>query len=86
VYGLPTAITNSHEGPAYGVALLAAVGTGAYRTVAEACDATIKVIDQNTPQARAKRTYDELHPVYQQLYRSLKTDFATLAGFVTAHS
>jgi xylulokinase len=86
VYGLPTAITNSHEGPAYGVALLAAVGTGAYRTVAEACEATIKVIDQNSPQARAKRTYDALHPVYQQLYRSLKSDFGALAEFVAAHS
>jgi xylulokinase len=68
------------------VALLAAVGTGAFRTVAEACEATIKVIDQNAPQARAKRTYDALHPVYQQLYRSLKADFGTLAEFVTAHS
>jgi xylulokinase len=68
------------------VALLAAVGTGAYRTVAEACQATIKVTDQNTPNLRAKRSYDALHPLYQKLYRSLKADFGALAEFVADHS
>lgn len=86
IYGLPTAITNSYEGPAYGVALLAAVGTGTYRTVAEACQNTIKVTDQNNPHVRAKRSYDALHPVYQQLYRSLKSDFGKLAEFVANQS
>src|SRR5262249_27649345 len=36
---------NSTEGPAFGVALLAQVGTGGFGSVAEACDATIRVVD-----------------------------------------
>ncbi len=41
IYGIDVDTVNSTEGPAFGVALLAQVGTGAYSTVPEACDATI---------------------------------------------
>ena len=82
IYGLPVAVTNSHEGPAYGVALLAAVGTGAYKNVVEACTATIRTVSQTTPRPAERRLYDRLHPRYQHLYSSLKPDFASLAGFV----
>ena len=41
IYNQPIVLTNATEGPAYGVALLAAVGTGAYKTIVEACQATI---------------------------------------------
>jgi xylulokinase len=82
IYGLPVAVTNSHEGPAYGVALLAAVGTGAYKNVVEACTATIRTVSQTSPRPAERRLYDRLHPRYQHLYSSLKPDFASLAGFV----
>ncbi len=82
VYGLPVAVTNSHEGPAYGVALLAAVGTGAFKTVVEACQATIQVVDATSPQPKEKKIYDALHPIYQKLYGSLKGNFAEMAKFV----
>ena len=35
------------EGPAYGVALLAAVGAGEFKDIAEACDATVKTEGTN---------------------------------------
>ncbi len=37
------------EGPAYGVALLAAVGAGEFKDIAEACDATVKTKGQTKP-------------------------------------
>ncbi|MFM8217654.1 MAG: xylulokinase [Planctomycetaceae bacterium] len=82
IYGLPVAVTNSHEGPAYGVALLAAVGTGAYKNVVEACAATIRTVSQTSPRSAERRLYDRLHPRYQHLYSSLKPNFASLADFV----
>ena len=78
VYGQQVVTINAEEGPAYGVALLAAAGTGAYKDVVEACAATISVTTQTKTQPKARRTYDAAHAVYQQLYRSLKADFRTI--------
>jgi xylulokinase len=82
IYGQKTSIINASEGPAFGVALLAAVGAGAYKNVVEACDATIRVTETTPVDARARKTYDAAQKIYQQLYRSLKSDFATIARFV----
>ncbi|MBI3863325.1 MAG: xylulokinase [Planctomycetia bacterium] len=82
IYGVKAVTTNSVEGPAYGVALLAAVGTGAYKSIVEACQATIKVVDSTMPALRSKKVYDAAYPEYQHLYRSLKDDFRTIAGLV----
>jgi xylulokinase len=68
------------EGPAYGVALLAAVGAGEFNNVAEACDATIKTVGQTKPAAAARRYYEKSFPVYQQLYRSLRGDFKKIGA------
>jgi xylulokinase len=68
------------EGPAYGVALLAAVGAGEFKNIAEACDATVKTTGQTKPAAAARRHYDKAFPVYQQLYRSLRNDFREIAA------
>jgi xylulokinase len=82
VYGLNVVKTNSEEGPAYGVALLAAVGTGAYKTVVEACQATIKVKQGTRPGSANRATYDAAYPLYQKLYHSLKNDFRSIAQLV----
>src|SRR6185503_15843386 len=63
------------EGPAFGVALLAAVGAGEYKNIAEACEATVKTIGQTKPVAAARKAYDKGFPVYQGLYRSLREEF-----------
>ncbi len=83
MYGQKVSTINAAEGPAYGVALLAAAGTGAYKNVVEACEATIKVVDSTPTDARARKTYDAAHKVYQQLYRSLKSDFRTISALVS---
>jgi xylulokinase len=80
VYGGAVSTVSSKEGPAYGVALLAGVGTGVWSSVPEACDATIKTVSSTRPNARNVRRYDALYPEYGQLYRSLKEDFSRIAA------
>lgn len=83
VYGKRCVTTNATEGPAYGVALLAAVGTGAYKDVPEACKATIAVTGETKPDAATRKTYDRFYPEYGQLYQSLKGDFRAIADLVS---
>src|SRR6266540_4988640 len=59
VYGLPVVRVNREEGPAYGAALLAAVGVGAFADVATACRATLKRLPPERPRPEAHRAYDE---------------------------
>lgn len=68
------------EGPAFGVALLAAVGAGEYKNIVEACEATVKTTGQTKPNAAARKVYDKGFPVYQGLYRSLREEFKSIAG------
>jgi xylulokinase len=82
IYGQEVCTINAHEGPAFGVALLALVGTGAYSSVPEACDATIQVVDRCAPDPRAKALYDRAYPLYGQLYRDLRATFRRMGDLV----
>jgi len=79
VFGNPITTINSSEGPALGVALLAGVGTGVYKNVAEACDAAIKVKSVQQPDMELHKKYSGFYKLYRQLYRSLKNDYKDLA-------
>lgn len=83
LFGRKVVTINSEEGAAYGVALLAAVGAGAFKNVAEACSAAIRVVKQTDVNRAAKAVYDRAFPEYQQLYRSLKDDFKRIAALET---
>lgn len=80
VFGQKVVTINAEQGPAYGVALLAAVGAGAFKNVAEACAATIRVVSETPLDKQAKKVYDRGFPVYQNLYRSLRKDFKKIAA------
>jgi xylulokinase len=79
VFGHAACTINAEQGPAYGVALLAAVGAGAFKNVKEACKVNIKVTGKTKVNRKAKAIYDRAFPVYQQLYHSLKDDFKRIA-------
>lgn len=83
IYGRQVVTINAEEGPAYGVALLAAAGTGEFKSVVEACSATIRVVSKTPANAAAKKQYARLYPTYGQLYRSLQNDFGTIAQLVS---
>ncbi len=78
VYGQPVSVLNAEEGPAYGAALLAGVGVGAWGSVSEACDATIRVVETIDPSAVAPR-YEEAKRVHAGLYAHLRDDMHALA-------
>lgn len=80
VFGQKVSTINAEQGPAYGVALLAAVGAGAFKHVAEACDATIRVVKETPVQPKAAMYYDQGFPIYQSLYPALKDTFKKIAA------
>ncbi len=80
MFGRKVLTINTEEGAAYGVALLAAVGAGAYKNIQEACASAISVVGQTTANRAARRRYDRGFPVYQGLYQSLKGDFKKIAA------
>lgn len=78
VLGVELATVNTTEGAAYGAALLAATGAGAFSSVEEACAATIQVTGTTTP-GPAGAAYAELYPLYRDLYPALCPTFNALA-------
>ena len=79
VLGQKVVSINVEEGPAYGAALLAAVGGGAFKDVPEACATTIRVVKQTSVKAPAHKYYNAGFAIYQDLYRSLRADFQKIA-------
>lgn len=73
VYGLPVVRVNREEGPAYGAALLAAVGVGAFPDLAAACRATLKRLPPERARPEAHRAYEEPYRRFQALYPALKS-------------
>lgn len=70
---------NAEQGPAYGVALLAAVGSGQFSNIEEACKATIEVVKKTPPKRPAVKAYNKVFPIYQSLYRALSPAFEEIA-------
>ena len=83
-FGQNVCSINCDEGPAYGVALLAAVGAGAFASVEEACQATIKVVNETPCDPVNVNYYDRAFPVFKNLYRSLKDEFSSIAKLENA--
>ncbi|MCC7146594.1 MAG: xylulokinase [Phycisphaeraceae bacterium] len=80
VYGRNVAVINAQEGPAYGVALLAGVGTGVWKDVPQACQAAIRDTEKLKPNAKRAALYAKHHAQYQRLYAALKEEFVGIAG------
>jgi len=85
IYGCDVHTLNSTEGPAFGVALLAQVGTGGFSSVPEACDATIRVADSTRLDPGVKSYYERAFAVYRQLYQDLRASFKTISALVAQH-
>jgi xylulokinase len=70
VLGVPVTTVNREEGPAYGAALLAAVGIGVYSDVEAAARATIERRPSETPSTDAHRAYDAPYARFREGYRA----------------
>jgi xylulokinase len=66
---------NTTEGGAYGAALLAGVGAGAWSDVPAACKASIKLTGSTTPQQSQIEAYRKAYSLYQGFYPLLKPSF-----------
>ncbi len=71
---------NTTEGGAYGAALLAAVGAGAWTDIRSACDACIKITGSTNPDSTQVATYQKAYKIYRQLYPNLRDDFVQMAA------
>ncbi len=76
IYNAPVVTTNLTEGPSAGAAIMAAVGSGAYASVGEACDSIVKVVSRTEPVAKSVALYEEFFQTYRSLYPTLKDTFA----------
>jgi xylulokinase len=82
VFGTEIATINSSEGPALGVALLAGVGTGVYKSVNEACENVIEVKTKQAANMELNAKYNKYYGIYKQLYSSLKKDYENLSSLL----
>ena len=78
MYDCEVVTSQSKEGPALGVAILAGVGAGLYKSVEEACDKIITIDKTTTPTKENTQLYNEYHKVYKNVYSSLKDNFKDL--------
>jgi xylulokinase len=85
IYGSDVHTLNSSEGPAFGAALLAQVGTGEFATVPEACDATIRTVESTTVDPRVKTFYDQAYAIYRKLYLDLRESLRSITELVKHH-
>jgi xylulokinase len=72
VYGLPVSTVNREEGPAYGAALLAAVGAGAFPDLASAARATLTRGAPEPPDSRAHDAYQAVYDRFRASYRAAR--------------
>ena len=66
------------EGPAYGVAILAGVGTGIYPDVRSVAGKMAETGEPVYPDENEKQIYQKYHRIYDQIYDHLITDFNDL--------
>ena len=72
VYGYPSDILEAEEGAAFGAALLAGVGAGAWPDTDAACATAIRVAEQIAPKASEEQSYVDGYKVYRRLYPALR--------------
>jgi xylulokinase len=72
VYGQPVEILEADEGAAFGAAILAGVGAGAWESVDEASDKTIRILERVEPNKDAVDALNRNYESYKLLYSALR--------------
>ncbi len=84
VLGVPVVTVTPSGGAPYGAAVLAAVGSGRFGSVKEACRTWLRPLDLVDPRPRMEGTYAECYERYRRLYPRLKRHFAEQSQRLTA--
>ncbi|HEX3229669.1 MAG TPA: xylulokinase [Pyrinomonadaceae bacterium] len=72
VYGREVATVRAEEGAAYGAAILAGVGAGAWPTVDAACEAVVSVADRVQHDAESAALLDQQYARFRMIYPALR--------------
>jgi len=72
VYAHEVEIVAAEEGAAYGAAILAGVGAGAWNSVDEACDQVVRVAVRIAPHQAASKTMQQAYRTYRKIYPALR--------------
>jgi xylulokinase len=72
VYGYASDVLVAEEGAAFGAALLAGVGAGAWANTDAACETAIRVAEQIAPDPAVVKTYADGYLVFRRLYPALR--------------
>lgn len=83
VFNTRMTTTNATEGPAFGAALLAAVGVGHFDSVETACDHCVRIESSLDPIEPNVSCYDKGKPLYRSLYPALKSAFSANAALLS---
>jgi len=75
VLGAELVTVNTSEGAAFGAALLAGVGAGAWQDVPGACKAAVRITGSTKPDPAQVDAYRKAYPLYRELYPALKASF-----------
>ena len=78
VFNADIVTVNTAEGAAYGAALLAATGAGAFNSVEEACNSIIQITGRTAPGENVV-AYQKIYPLYRDLYPALKASFDAIS-------
>jgi xylulokinase len=76
IYGHAVDIVQAEEGAAYGAAILAGVGGGAWSTVDEACETVVRVCERIEPNEANAKVMERLYRSYRALYPALRNVFS----------
>jgi len=80
VYGQAVETIEVDEGAAFGAAILAGVGVGAWKSVDEACEKTIRVAERIEPDTESVEVLDRNYEAYKLLYQALKPAMNIING------
>jgi xylulokinase len=73
VYALPVKTVEAEEGAAYGAALLAGVGAGAWPSVDVACESVVRTKAEVEPNREAAAVMEQQYQTFRRIYPALRT-------------
>ena len=79
LYACPVKSIASEEGPALGAAILAGVGAGVYSSVAQGCEAAVRIGEAQRPDLPSGTAYEPYYRLYRSLYPAMRDSFHALA-------
>jgi xylulokinase len=80
VYGRPVEMPAADEGAAFGAAILAGVGAGAWDSVDEACARAIRIAGRTEPEPGSAAVLERNYEAYRMLYEALRPVMMKLGG------